>query len=313
MRYEAARHVYSVFGLAIQSEIELPELFATDLGEGADVMISVGSVPQIGSAASEILSIDGTLVLGVPGVARYRIANGRSITVEAEPGVPDRNIRLFLLGSAFGALLHQRGLLPLHANAVEVNGKAVAFMGESGAGKSTLAAWFHDKGHCVIADDVCVVGFDASGKPYAAPGLPRLRLWTEALELMGRESEDLDRSYVGEEHYDKFDLPIDSGSTAQTAIPLAGLYLLKRADEFSIDSLSGINAAEAVFANTYRGAYVRAAGGQQNHWRSSVRLVQTLPVFRASREWDLRKFDDQNRRLLNHAAQIDALSVASSG
>ena len=42
------------------------------------------------------------------------------------PGASSRNVRVFLLGSAFGALLHQRGLLPLHANAVEVDGRAVA-------------------------------------------------------------------------------------------------------------------------------------------------------------------------------------------
>ena len=82
------------------------------------------------------------------------------IVAEPRQGVPDSNVRLFLLGSAMGALLHQRGLLPLHTNAVEVGGRAFAFMGKSGAGKSTLAAWFHDRGFRIVADDVCVVGFD---------------------------------------------------------------------------------------------------------------------------------------------------------
>ena len=304
MTVEEGRHDYSVFGLAIQSEIALPELLPSDRGGDADVVISVGSVPEVEVARSGISAFDGALVLAVPGVARYLIADGRSITVDARPDVPGRNIRLFLLGSAFGALLHQRGLLPLHANAVEVNGRAVAFMGESGAGKSTLAAWFHDNGHRIIADDVCVVGFDASGKPYAAPGLPRLRLWTEALELMGRESGNLDRSYVGEEQYDKFDVPIDPDFTARTAIPLAGLYLLKRADEFSIEPIRGIDAADAVFANTYRGAYLREAGGQQNHWQASIGLIRSLPVFQASRLWNLSTLDDQSRRLLCHAEQL---------
>ena len=77
--------------------------------------------------------------------------------------VPDANIRLYLLGSAMGVLLHQRGLLPLHANAVEIDGKAFAFMGASGSGKSTLAAWFHDHGYRIIADDVCAVRFETEG------------------------------------------------------------------------------------------------------------------------------------------------------
>ena len=137
------------------------------------------------------LHVEGeALLLTIPDVARYRIEGGTEIVVDAHPSAPDRNIRLYLLGLAFGALLHQRGLLPLHANAVEVDGKAVAFMGESGAGKSTLAAWFHDRGHRIVADDVCVVGFSKGGQAFAHPGLPRLRLWDEALEASGRSAAD---------------------------------------------------------------------------------------------------------------------------
>ena len=90
--------------------------------------------------------------------------DGNQIVIDAAPDATDRNVRLFLLGSALGALLHQRGLLPLHANAIDLGGGAVAFSGHSGAGKSTIAAWFHDRGHRILADDVCVVGFDQSGR-----------------------------------------------------------------------------------------------------------------------------------------------------
>ena len=78
-------------------------------------------------------------------------------------------------------ILHQRSLLPLHANAMVVEGRAIGFMGHPGAGKSTLAAWFHDRGFDVLADDVCVVTPGPDGRPLAHPGIPRLRLWREAL------------------------------------------------------------------------------------------------------------------------------------
>lgn len=298
---------YQVFDLRLRSSLPLPELFPIDAVGEADVSIELGAVPEAEQAEPGLTTFGKSLLLVVPDVGRYRIESGNRITVEPEPGVPDRNVRLFLLGSAFGALLHQRGLLPLHANAVEIGGSAAAFMGESGAGKSTLAAWFHDEGYRVIADDVCVVGFDEEGRPFATPGLPRLRLWAEALELMGRGTAGFQRSYIDTtRQLDKFDVPIDADGVSLSHVQLAALYVLDTSDIFSVERLYGIDAAEAIFANTYRGSFVVTAGGQQRHWQSVVRLVETTPVYRASRRWDLGELDAQSRRLLEHAVNVIA-------
>jgi len=290
---------YSVFGLQVRSCIELPELFSAPEKAVPDVAIELGSVPNVAGAHDDDLhEVDGALVLAIPEVGRYRIEKGTRITVDPEPGVPERNLRLFLLGSAFGVLLHQRGVLPLHANAIEIDGQAVAFMGPSGAGKSTLAAWFHDNGFKVIADDVCVVRFGSDGRPYASPGLPRLRLWIDALQLTGRDLDGLNRSYVSAED-EKFDVPIDPTSYAGSNMPLAAIYLLDRGSEFSIVPTHGIEAADAVFANTYRGEYLPKTSSQQQHWQSAVRLVRSLQLYRATRVWDLTCIREQNETLLH--------------
>ena len=296
-------HHYRVFGLTVASELELPELLADGPEAAPDVTIQRGSIAGRWDVG---LHKDGDrLVLVIPDVARFRIAAGRSITVEAVAGVPERNVRLFLLGSAFGALLHQRGLLPLHANAVEIEKKAVAFMGESGAGKSTLAAWFHDRGHRVLADDVCVVHSTASGRPVISSGLPRLRLWAEALELTGRDVASFDRSYLaGPHHVDKFDVPIKATANVGLEIELGALYLLRRGGEFTVTELSGAEAGEAVIANIYRGSYVAAVNGQMNLWRSAVDVVRSTPIYRVTREWDLSSLDDQCQRLQSHAQAV---------
>ena len=291
---------YEVFGLNIRSEIPLPELFESRGTHAPDVFIRQASIRTVASNA-EIDVDEGALVLSIPEVARYRIERGREILVDPESGVPERNVRLFLLGSAFGALLHQRGLLPLHANAVEIDGRAVAFMGESGAGKSTLAAWFHRRGYRIIADDVCVVGFDDQGEPFAAPGLPRLRLWSEALELMGHDPRGLNRSYLSDEH-EKFDVPMNAASVARSQMPLAAIYLLDQGGERFIVPLCGIEATDAIFANTYRGEYLAKTSGQKEHWESAVRLVRGTPVFRVSREWDLAVLDQQCGQILDHVS-----------
>lgn len=294
---------YRLFGLVIRSEIELPELFPATSDHAPDVVVRRGQVPICANGG---IHADGeALLLQVEGGAAYRIEGGREIIVDACSELEERNVRLFLLGSAFGALLHQRGMLPLHANAVEVKGSAVAFMGEAGAGKSTLAAWLSGRGFRLIADDVCVIGFEETGTPYAAPGLPRLRLWLEALHASGRKAQGLERSYVkSAAAMDKFDVPMERHCVATDNVPIAALYLLERGEAFSVRLLKGVEAAEAIFAHTYRGSYVAAMKRVPEHWASAVRLVRTVPVFELSREWGLHKVDRQYERLIDHICRV---------
>jgi hypothetical protein len=286
---------YRLFGLRVRSEIRLPELFPAE-GPGApDIAIHLGTIG--GAPGAFGIEKDGdALTLTIPDIARYRVRGGNEILIDLCKGAPERNVRLYLLGSAFGALLHQRGSLPLHANAVEINGHAVAFMGASGAGKSTLAAWFHDHGHKVIADDICLVGFDDQNTPHVAPGLPRLRLWKEALEVMGRSTSGLKRSYVSDK-FDKFDVPIAAHTAQSSDTVLDAVYVLDRADAFSVTRLSALEAAEAVFANTYRGAYLDQVDGHQAHWAAATELVRSVPIFRLSRIWSTDVIHEQCERI----------------
>lgn len=298
----AGERDYSVFGLRVRSSLALPELFpATGTGE-PDVAIEVGAIDAPATEPGLTTAGEG-LVLTVEDVGRFLISAGQTIRVEPLDGIDPRNVRLFLLGSAFGALLHQRGLLPLHANAVEVDGRAFAFMGESGAGKSTLAAWFHDRGFLVLADDVCVVRFDSDGRALACPGLPRLRLWLDTIQLTGREVGGLSRSYFGgSAQLDKFDLPVDAAAMHHGDVPLGAIYLLGRGDAFSITRLEGVDAATAIFENTYRGAYVAAASSHRPHWESAVALARSTPVFSVTRTMDLTHFAAECDALLNNVA-----------
>jgi hypothetical protein len=294
-------HRYRLFGLSVLSEIPLPELVA-DPGQGApDVRIRLGPVATLPEAEAG-LHIDGDeALLVIPPAGRFLTRAGREMLIEPADGVSPRNLRLYLLGSAFGAILHQRALLPLHANAVIVEGRAIGFMGHPGAGKSTLAAWFHDRGFDVLADDVCVVTAGPDGIPLAHPGIPRLRLWREALEAGGRDSSAYERSF---DDMDKYTVPTDL-ERILPAVPLSHLYLLEKAeDEPSIDRLEGSAAVEAMIANTYRGAYVRPMGRTRQHLLACAELARTVPVFRARRRWGYDSFDVEGAALEAHARQL---------
>jgi hypothetical protein len=295
---------YAVFGLVLESELALPELVPVSEDSPTDVAI------RFGSAGGEHLISPQEINLVVAKVASYRIRGGREIIIDPREGGSERNIRLFLLGSALGGIIHQRGLLPLHANAIDIEGRAVAFMGHSGAGKSTMAAWFLDRGHRILADDVCVVVPDASGVPLAYPGIPRLRLWREAIERTGRNADDLELAF---DDTDKYNLPTPRPSQSGP-IPLSHVYLLEKAEEQGpqIRPLSGIAAVDALVANTYRGGYLARMGGTKRHLLACLELVKQVPVFSARRVWGYDGYDEQAERLEQHARSITSATAEAT-
>jgi hypothetical protein len=303
---------YRVFGLSVASEIELPELDLSLESGDPDVVISLGSIPeQEGEKPGQFTVAGNVGILNIPGAGRYPRSDGREIVVEPDPTGSERHLRLYLLGSVIGAVLHQKGLLPLHSNAVEVDGRALAFTGPSGAGKSTMAAWFHDNGYNVLADDVCVVTQSEEGVPLAQPGIPRLRLWRDALESSGRDAQDHEHAF---DDADKYNVKTRASET-RAPVPLGAVYVLDEpnsgAREPTITRLTGVDAVDALVANTYRGAYVRVLGETRRHLMQCLELARTVPIFQMERVWGFDAFANQARLIEEHSREFTRRPVSS--
>lgn len=293
-----AHNRYRLFGLEIASAVLLPELKAGNPAAPADLTIDYGAIPTTDADASQTLTIDD--------VARYWVRDGQTMIVEPVQGAAEANIRLFLLGTAMGIVIHQRGMMPLHANAIEIDGAAVAFMGPSGVGKSTLADWFTQQGFRMVADDVCAIRL-VDGVPMVEPGIPRLRLWEDALAARGSSSDGLALSFSGDPDYRKFDLPLPIAAGTDAALPLAAVYLLDRGPALKLERLAGLAATRALFAHTYRGEYVREAGLPRIHMAICLAVASAAPCFHAKRRWSHADMGEDNRQLLGHARhQINA-------
>src|SRR5262245_57475467 len=147
---------FTAYGLNIDSEIDLPELRRRV--EGApDVSIryalSSDDLPGAKRNNPGWQSKENQLLLTIKDVAKYFILEGREIRIERSANSREEDIRVFLLGSVLGALMHQRNILTLHASAIRCSRGAVLFMGPSGYGKSTLAGSMLQRGYSMIADD----------------------------------------------------------------------------------------------------------------------------------------------------------------
>ena len=103
---------------------------------------------------------DTGFLINVPDVADFHIsADGTVVTQLSSSSQTGRSIfEEVLLGPPLMLALALNQLFAFHASAVEVNTKAVLFVGESGFGKSTLAAWLNDSTSAPrLSDDICVV------------------------------------------------------------------------------------------------------------------------------------------------------------
>ena len=93
---------------------------------------------------------------GWPGVGED---TGRQhVTFYRAPTAPLDLIAILIAGSLAAYLLSAEGRLVLHASAVEVDGKALAFVGQSGQGKTTMATLLCAAGYPFVADDLLPVG-----------------------------------------------------------------------------------------------------------------------------------------------------------
>lgn len=298
-RSESGMHFYQVFGLTVESEWELQQLPSVEPTEGADIRIVRAALDTGPEGISPTL---GGSLLVISSVARYRISGGNLIEIDAAPGVSARNVELYLLGSAIGAVLHQRKMLPLHANAIDLGGAAVVFMGHSGAGKSTLAAWFHDRGYPVLADDICPVDL-SSGEALVHPGIPRLRLWREALEHSGRSALNYEMSF---DDYEKYDVPTEL-AVSPARLPIIAAYELARSkleDPAQIQQVRGVRGLDALVANTYRGSFLTEPDELKEHLDKCVQISRLIPIYNVQRPWGLAEMDNVNSEIEDHALRL---------
>jgi hypothetical protein len=270
-----------LYGLIIDSHWPLPECADASDEATADVIIINGLVPvsgiDPGSNDRWEQSIEGEFWLDVEGVARYWIRQGSEIIIEPYPGVDEESIRLFLLGSALGALLFQRGLLLIHGNAIEVNGGCLVCVGDSGAGKSTLAAAFLQQGYRLLADDVVPV--DEQG--LATPGFPRIKLWGDAARQLGIETADLRRIMPD---MDKFNVPLGT-AFCDTPLPVKWVYVLEPSEDedFALESFDGMARFEPLHENTYRVHFLEHMALKPRHLRQVADLAGRIRMARIRR------------------------------
>ena len=220
-------YFYTAYNLGIQSELFLPELIPTE--REVDVVLRVdnsNNFPEKRHNGGDYFRAS------VKGLASFLVRDGREIIISPEPKIDEVVLRPLILGPIMSIVLRQRGLLVLHASAVNINNRAVAFMGHSGWGKSTLVTAFHTKGYEVLTDDVLPiqVGTDSS---LVFPSYPQFKLLPDAATSLGQDTESLSPIF---KDAPKLAYQVKDGF-GQTPLPLQRIYVLAKGTQHEITSL----------------------------------------------------------------------------
>jgi hypothetical protein len=276
-------YFYRAFGLNIRSSIEIPELIAA--AGVPDVSIRYGSVPDQLEEPKKISvrfqAKQDLFLLKVDNVAKYLVYKGNEITVQKYPGATEEEIHLFLLGSAIGALIHQRGMFPVHASSVKVDGGCVMFCGASGDGKSTTAKAFLERGYPLHTDDICVISINGEGIPMVSPESPHLKLWEDSLLEIGKNPE----AYSRVRHViNKFTVLVED-SFDLTALPVKKIYILSpgNSSDIKITGIKGVEKFKSLKTHVYRRKFVEGLGTEVNSFKTAAFVGSHVPVSRVHR------------------------------
>jgi len=190
--------VYRIFDILIESNIPIPELPEVEQGEASiSFQLSSNFSPdesQInwyhhwrlpnGEITISCARIKEDYFLRFPDLADFLISQkGDQVRCFAVLGVSDESIRHLLVDQVIPRVVAHQGWIVLHASAIEVEGRVIAFLGESGWGKSTLATSFYEQGHHLLTDDCLLLKLEA-GKIIGMPSYVSSRLWSDSLEAV---------------------------------------------------------------------------------------------------------------------------------
>lgn len=276
------RRYYRAYGLTVASDVALPELEPAEPA-AADILITIGTIdmPKPSSEAATIFRFEpDRQYLAWDAVGAFLISDAGRIDVEPGPGVDDALLAFPLLGPVMALLLHQRGLLVLHASAIAVAGRGAIFMGDKGAGKSTTASALIRAGHELLTDDVVALDLARPDAPMIVPGFPQIKLAADAAAAISLGQAEV-RPQVHPQ-IEKMQHRLHGAFSGGT-VPATRVYVLERGATAMITPLPGIAALPAIIKFSYVTRFGRAAltgDFAALHFRQCSAIANHVGVFR---------------------------------
>jgi hypothetical protein len=237
----APEWTFKAFGLSVACELRVQGAVAGGHGSGdADVRVVAASSDELRGEADAVCVLerhlpDGSLGMRVehgaafgyrvhaPGHGDFLITLDGTLVRCAPASGPEWRWQRPLFGQVLPLAATLQGFELLHASAVELEGRAVAFTGRSGAGKSSLAAHLAASGAPLVTDDVLSVECSPDGV-LAHPGVPLANVAAEQFDILSPAARARLGTAVGRSEK----VHIELACMPERSLPFGRLYFVER-------------------------------------------------------------------------------------
>jgi hypothetical protein len=271
---------YRAFGFVIESRIEFSH-FPEETEKEPDIFIRHGDVAETLENRTFVgykFEANRThILINTNLVAKLLIYDGKTIIVDPRPGARDIEIRLLLFGWGIGALLHQRGMLPLHASVISTGNCAVAFCAPSGTGKSTIIPYFLNRGYLLMDDNIASIRVE-DGTPMVFPGSPELKLNRDALSAWEENLFPIEGLVLRKGN--KYSVNVRQQYEVMP-VPLKMVFILVRKESGIPESkqLRGASLFQSLTECTFGLHFARGMGRVGEHLKLMMDLAKIVPIF----------------------------------
>lgn len=197
-----------------------------------------------------------------------------------------------LYGVLIGLILHQRGFMTLHGSSVQMGEVAIGFIANRTYGKSTTVAALTEQGFPLLTDDVMPLSLE-NNQVMITAGLPRVRLWVDAIEHLFPDTVSVQPVYEGVE---KHVLPVPF---ADTRLPLKCLYILEWGDRIELETVTGATALVALLPHLYLARWPEPGNKNPQLFRHASDIARHVEIRKLKRPRDLSMLNDVINRIIN--------------
>lgn len=299
MNYESIIYKYKVYGLDIESNIEIEEFIkVNEIDEKSKVVIKKSVIPErikqkISTGKNSSFSRE-EIWFNVKNVAIYQIRNGNTIKFEPYENAEENLLKVYLMCSCLGFIMLQREKLAIHGGTVVSKNKAFIITGQRGAGKSTLTTAFRKRGYSFISDDVSAISDgDDDNEIKVNYGFPYQKLCIDSMDKFDYDREK-SKSFMCGKHI-KYIVPAQKNFT-QRDIPLDSIFELSIGGDKDvvIEEVKGTEKLKSILNSIYREEYLYALGGiSQAYVKKCLSIAKNTRYYKIIRPKDRFTLNEQ--------------------